>query len=185
MVDGHLTEAQIATRLKVSVSTFKRWKETPEFEDRVEDLINQYQVKLASRGYAIKAHRIALRMRRLREIQATMDERAKDYAYFEITLSGGKKKRVRIPGGKFGLVVAEPKGDSVQYSVDTALMSEERAHLVEIGIEVGDWKTKVEHSGNIGGNLSEVSIALAKAFSLEQIEAAQEKVRLLESGNTP
>jgi hypothetical protein len=180
--DGHKTNDEIALQLGVSVSTFKRWKETPEFEARVEDLISQYQAKLAVRGYAVKAARVVGRLRHIAKLEKVMAERAKAHAFEKLKAKNGKTVKVPVPGGSTGTIVRQVKGGEILYAVDTGLLAEIDTLWRDISVEVGDWKAKVEHSGNIGGNLSETSIALAKVFSLEQIEAAQEKIRLLESG---
>lgn len=97
-----------------------------------------------------------------------MAQRAQDYAEETYKDAKGKTKTIRIPGGDTGLVVREPRGDNVQYSVDTGSMSEYRGLLVQIATELGEWKQKIQIEGEVLVDLSALTdeqLDQAKALS--------------------
>ncbi len=143
-----ITNEQIAKEAGTSVVSLWRWKQHPEFMERVQE----HEVALQA---AMLRLAIAKRHKRL----ATLDKlHNKALAVIE---ARGEEMADEAPGVETGLLVKSYKqvgqGPSAQlvteYAVDTPLMREIRAIEEQAAKELGQWVEKNEHGGPQGGPL--------------------------------
>jgi len=140
---GDLRSEQIAKELGISDRSLRRWKQEPEFEERVKALILQWRTKVASTGIAVRENRIAGYERRRNWLEQIRRERA------------AAPEMQGIPGGSTGLIVRRIKsvgfGENNRlvdvYAVDTGFLRELRELEKQAAIECGHWEQHVVPAG--------------------------------------
>jgi hypothetical protein len=141
VANGKFTTVEIAAELKMSPNTLKQWKKRRDFEVRVERHRQIWRDRVMLTGIADQARRIEALNDRWSRMKTVIEARAADPTMKD------------VPGGTTGLLVAETKqvpgtGEIVdEFSVDTALLRELRAHEEQAAKELGQWTDK--HDVNI------------------------------------
>jgi hypothetical protein len=138
LVEGELTDKEIARMIGISERQLRRWKAVPQFRSKLEAL--QSELEKVSQRYAVGrlARRIAWLDARLAKLRQIVEQRAAD------------PTMQVVPGGTSGLLVREVKGvgsgDQFRtietYHVDGALLKEMREHEKQAAIELGQWMEK-------------------------------------------
>jgi hypothetical protein len=160
LADDELPDHEIAAKVGVIRRTLAIWKLHPEFAARIKEIRDDYAAAIRARGIAERQNRVDAANDRHRRMQQVIDERAADPAMAD------------IPGGRTGLLVAEPvlvkayrsavdpEGQEIliptkeselvlKYGVDTGLSAEMRALEKQVAQDLGQWTEKQEHSGEI------------------------------------
>lgn len=139
LVEGVLTDEQIAAKVGVHRITLIRWKKLEAFAARIEGFLADVRQEIRKRGIAIVENRVAALQDRHDRMVRVISERAAD------------PKMATVPGGTTGLLVhnvksigAGPTAEKVDlYEVDTGLLKEMREHEKQAAQELGQW---TEHS---------------------------------------
>jgi hypothetical protein len=167
VADDHLSDDEIAAEVGVSPRTLAYWKEHPDFNTKVADLIEA--ARLAARALTIANKEV--RVRRLAERAAKIDE----------VFAARAEEHATVPAGMTGLLVREPRivkvydvknwrADDAEegevlvptggvrvayaYKVDTATLAELRATEKQAAQELGEWVEKVSPTNAEGGDLT-------------------------------
>lgn len=162
VADGRVTEGEIAATLNVTRRTVVRWKAAPEFAARVAALVARATEAASEQTIATKVGRLAIYQREHEAIEAVIAARAEQHK--------------EVPGGRTGLLVAEPsivkvyeaadggEGDDDEgavtplkqarviyvYKVDIALLKERRDLLKQAAIELRQWVERTESTSRDG-----------------------------------
>ena len=139
LAEDLLESAEIAANADVDPKTLFRWRQHPEFANRVAEHVRAYREAALQHGIAVRGERIAAANDRWRRMRRLILDRAAD-----ATMTG--------TGHQTGLLVRSIKilgaGDSAveveEYEVDTGLLKELRELEKQISTEVGDWTEKRE-----------------------------------------
>lgn len=179
VADDHLTNDQIAAKAGVTASQLERWKHFPEFSERVAEHVATFRANITKTGLAVKENRIQTKKARAAALRAVIRARAVAHDVVrgwegEPIIIKKTGKPIVVPGGHTGMLVRDVGKYGEKYKVDTGLLAELRAIEVEIAIEVGEWKQKIEHSGAID-SISQEARDLAELFTLEELEAARKR----------
>lgn len=135
VAEGNLRNAAICAKVGISLSTLANWKHRPEFQARVDEIIEAYRATVRRRGIAILERRVDALNDRWIRLRRIIAERAES------------KEMAGVPGGSTGLIVKLTKsanaGDRSQstddYVVDSALLKELREHEKQAAKELGQW----------------------------------------------
>lgn len=139
-----INHEEIAKQSETSVTTLWRWRQHPEFQERVQE----HEVALQA---AMLRHAVAKRHKRL----AVLDKlHTKALAVIE---ARGEEMADEAPGAETGLLVKSYKvvgqGPTAQlmteYAVDTPLMREIRAIEEQAAKELGQWEEKQAITGEV------------------------------------
>ena len=157
VADDRLTNEEIAADIGISRRALDNWKATPEFQERVAEIVERTRKAIFARGIAVKAKRVDAQNTRWRKLQRVIEARASDPLLQD------------VPGGDTGLMVAEPMLLKVQgytdeesghffptgesqivyvYKIDTGLLKETRDLEKQAAIEVEQWTERVKHGGD-------------------------------------
>lgn len=117
------TDGLMAARLGIGERTLRRWRDVPEFQERVQEHLAAYRARVLSRGFAVRERRIAALNRLARDLDQQLE--ADNYLAEEVKLTNAGVK-VRYP------VFDRPK------------VAEFRAALDDIAKEVGERRATVE-----------------------------------------
>ena len=93
---------------------------------------------------------------------------------------GASEEYASVPGGSTGLLTKDYKGkqaDTPVYKVDTALLSELRAHERQAAEELNQWKAVIDERKMI--DASPRAIELALVMSREELEDLAARIRAL------
>lgn len=172
MAEGKVPDARIATRLKVDRSTLWRWKQHPEFRERVQSLIAAFRQAIREQGIAVLENRVERLNADWNSMQALRDARAKDARDTRVAndkavaahIEGSRKcgasdkqiedqlRDVRrglprvAPGMETGLIVRGYKVTGgmtfEEFTFDAPLLKEMRAHEEQAAKELGQWTEK-------------------------------------------
>ncbi len=173
VADDRLTDVRIAAKAGVSERSLERWKLVPEFAARIQEHVTKFRERITNEGLAQKENRVALIRSRLDDLNGIINSRGKlpehQTAPGKTVTQKGlqtrelKSVRVTIPSTDPELGDREMLELFEQYAIDTATLSEERALLVHLATEMGDWKHKMEHAGPDGGPIKrEITIRFVK-----------------------
>lgn len=140
LADGNLTDVLIAEKIGVARSTLSRWKTHPEFQARIDEILEAYRVETRRLGLSNRDRRIRAINDRWNRLQRVLEDRADDQSLKD------------VPGGSTGLIVHDikgvGKGEDFQlvdlYSVDTATLRELREMEKQAAQELGQWVEKRE-----------------------------------------
>lgn len=138
VADDDLTDDKIAAELGIHKATLERWKATPEFEARVEQITDAYAKRALMHGLAVQEKRISIMNELHAKLLRIIAERAAD------------PTMQAIPGGDTGLVVRTikgiGKGDDYQvvevFEVDTMTVKAIREIHNQVADEVGQKVTR-------------------------------------------
>jgi hypothetical protein len=136
-----LTDEQIAAKVSVNDATLWRWKQHPEFTARVAATVEEFRRRVVARGIAEKQNRVDALNDRWQRMQHIITARADEYA-----------DDPPVPGAEEGLHVRTVKLSATglqveEYTVDTGLLKELRAHEEQAAKELGQWVEKQDLSG--------------------------------------
>ena len=147
LADDEITNEHIAESVGVSVTTLWRWRQEPEFQERVAEHTAALHAAMLRHAIAKRHKRIAVLDRLHTKAIAVIDARAEGMAGED------------APGADTGLLVKSYKqvgqGPAAQlmeeFAVDTGLLREIRAIEEQAAKELGQWIEKSEHGGPDGG----------------------------------
>lgn len=147
VADDRLTDEEIATKAGVSRETLRKWKDVPEFKDRVQKHVDAFRAKILTKGIADKTRRIERLNRDWNKLQQVIDARAEHAIEFY-----EKHEREEAPGMLTGTMVKDVKsvgkGEDFQiievFAVDTATLSELRNLEMQAAKELGQLTEKHE-----------------------------------------
>lgn len=145
VAEGTRSDRAIATDLRIRPETIVRWRKLEPFTARVQALQAEMAAAVVSEGIAVRTKRVAALNDRWNRMQQVIAERADD------PMMAG------VAGGSTGLLVHSFKmigggRDATtvdEYSVDTGLLKEIRAHEEQAAKELGQWTEKQEHTGEV------------------------------------
>jgi hypothetical protein len=148
VAQDRLSDEEIAKSVGVERRTLARWKLHPDFQSRVEKIIEEIRAKLVAKGIREKQNRLDALNDRCERMTNVIKQRAQVYAQVST-------------GGNTGLLVRQVKGIGKgedfqvveEYAVDTGLLRELREHEKQAAIELGEWSEKHEHTGKDGADL--------------------------------
>jgi hypothetical protein len=133
VAEDKLSDEDIASKVKIGRTTLWRWKDHPDFKERVTSLVEAFRQAVLTEGIADRINRVKRldtdwkRMQAL--IEARADETPRD-----------------VPGASTGLVVRKEKetkfGTVIEYAADTGLLAELRATEMQAAKELGQWVEK-------------------------------------------
>ena len=159
---GKKTIAEIATEIGLTSRTIFAWKNDKEFLAEVKRVKNAWREKARSQGAADNDWRLRNANDLIKRLRGVILQRARDM------------KDVKR-GGDTGMLVETFKMQSLgegqgsaaksEYAVDTALVETILAAQEHVAILQGQWKQKVEHSGEI-----------ALSSLMERIHAGRKRV---------
>lgn len=144
LAEDDINDQDIAKTVGVNPATIWRWKQFPEFTERIQEHVVALQA-------AMLRHAVAKRHKRL----ATLDKlHTKALAVIE---ARGEEMADEAPGAETGLLVKTYKvvgqGPTAQlmteYAVDTPLMREIRAIEEQAAKELGQWEEKQAITGEV------------------------------------
>lgn len=187
---GKLTAVEIAEQVGVSTRTVFNWRHSnAEYQAEVRRLQDEWRWRARNRGIADQDERLRDLNDRHRRLRAVIQQRARD------------PQMKDVPGGRTGLLTVKWKlitrmDNSVdppvkvteplpEYEVDTGLLAEMRAIEVNTAIEMGQWKTKTEHSETKTMDATPEAVALAKLMTPAQLRDLDERLKALEAGPPP
>jgi hypothetical protein len=171
VADGHLTNDEIAVECGVSGRSLRDWKRCLEFRERVRQCLAEFRAKLAVEGLALKSNRIALLMGRAATLRGIVRARGKDPRMANAPGTTALQKGLQMRTIKsIGSGVSAREVE--EYVLDTGLLDEERQYLQHIATELGEWKQVIDLKGTLTTDAPPKAMAIAKAFTLEAIEAA-------------
>jgi hypothetical protein len=168
---GTLTHDEIAEDLGIGRSTLSLWKADPEFREQVQSLRQRVYDEVIEGGVGDLKMRVIAKNDRWRRLLKTMEARAKDPAIRD------------VPGGEYGLVVRRERtihtGKDeyervIEHEFDKALWDALGSVEQEAATELGQWKSKVEHS--IDEPTRKLALELSKAYTLEQLDAIEQRI---------
>lgn len=137
--DDALSNAAIAAKLKIAGRTLDYWREAPEFQARMRELIEATRAAVRAEGIANKQVRVDRLHARAQLLDQVIAERAADTSLQD------------VPGGKTGLLVrtyriANGREPIIreEFSVDVATLVELRATEKQAAQELGQWVEKTD-----------------------------------------
>ena len=174
--DDRQTDDQIALTVGVTRMTLHRWREHPDFTERVNSLIAAYAEAIKGKGIAELQNRVAAYNDRWDRMRAVIEARAIELATIPGGSTGLLVHTYKMAGGKEPIVMDE-------YSVDTGLLAEMRATEKQAAQELGQWTEKQEVTGKGG---KPIAIATA-AFDFAEYQRLYGNLTGLDpdGGNAP
>lgn len=164
VADDDLTDDEIVAQLGIAERTFYRWKARPEFQERVDELIDALEATAKRRAIARLSKRLDAYQDRWERMRRLIEARAAD-------------QQLRLlPGGDTGLVVGRLKSVKLQYAesemdeaeadgeappkaflstetweaeFDAALLRELRELEKQAAQDAGQWSEKREITGSV------------------------------------
>lgn len=148
VAEDTLTDQQIAAACGVTDRTIWRWKKLAVFLAAVDAHRTRWRDEIEQQGIANRKNRVDALNERWRLMRQVIEERA-------------ASRDEEAPGAGTGLLVRQIKsigfGENNQtveeYTVDTGLLKELRAHEEQAAKELGQWLEKHEHTGKDGESL--------------------------------
>lgn len=164
IADGRLTYGAICSKVGVSDTTLRTWRNHPDFQARVNELLAEYREEVRRIGIAVREQRVKAQNARWQKLQKVMKERAKDPAH------------QGVPGWKTGLLVHDVKsvgaGEMAQvvdiYTIDTGLLKAMLDLEKQTPQDLGQWN---ETAGSENGKtLAEMIEEMDRAANSYQPE---------------
>lgn len=138
VAEDRLTNDAIAVAVGITDRTLTRWKTNKEFAARVEGHVADFAAAIRRRGIARLENRVDALNDRWNRMRRVIEARAED------------GETDTVPGGSTGLIVRVEKstrdGTIIEYSVDTGLLSELRAHEQQAAKELGQWEDRIRET---------------------------------------
>ncbi len=159
VADDRLTDDKICETVGTTRTTLFRWKNTPEFQARVDAINTSYASTIGRLAITQRARRLTALNDRWRRMQDLIDARATIHA------EAG-------PHGETGLVVEKPGEFGSEWAFDSALMSEMRQAEKQAAQEMGQWVEKLAPT-NPTGEAAYEPIDL-KRLSVDELRALQQ-----------
>ncbi len=159
VADDRLTDDKICETVGTTRTTLFRWKNTPEFQARVDAINTSYASTIGRLAITQRARRLTALNDRWRRMQDLIDARATIHA------EAG-------PHGETGLVVEKPGEFGREWAFDSALMSEMRQAEKQAAQEMGQWVEKLAPT-NPTGEAAYEPIDL-KRLSVDELRALQQ-----------
>lgn len=159
VADDQLTNVEIAAQVGITDRTLNRWKLDPQFQARVEEIVEKKRESLLKKSIADSDRRQDALIQLFDKAQKVIEARANEHK--------------NVPGGDTGLLVRDvrlvkvyessesappenPEDEDLYfakrtvtvevYAVDTALLKEMRELMKHIAIERGEWTEKTSMS---------------------------------------
>jgi hypothetical protein len=147
LAEDELSDEKIAEACGVKRVTLHRWKQHPEFAERIADHVQALEAEMLKFSIAKRRTRIAALEDRWERMQRIITERAVNedlgVYYHERNAETQEVTAVRIaPGWTTGLLVRKETKDTIEFKVDTGLLNELRAHEEQAAKELGQWTEK-------------------------------------------
>jgi hypothetical protein len=144
VAEDELSDEKIAEACGVKRVTLHRWKQHPEFAERVAEHVQTLEAEMLQFSIAKRRKRIAALDDRWQRMQQVIEARSLEMSGVD---SYGDPA---IPGGITGLLVHQERaignGQNQtiidEYAVDTGLLRELRAHEEQAAKELGQWTEK-------------------------------------------
>lgn len=143
IAEGQLSDQEIAEAVSIGRATLTRWKITPQFRQRVNEIVEKHAAHAQAQGIRLRTNRLRNLQDRIDRMNTLITARAGDFAV-----------TAEIAGGETGLLVRDYKGknaDRAVYRFDAALVRELREHERQAAQELGQWTEKHELGGAGGG----------------------------------
>ena len=162
--EGVLSDEKIAAECGITRMQIWRWRKSPEFQARVNEIAAELAAVIRKRGIASAVNRIKALNDRWDRMTRVIEARAVDM-------------KGEIAGGDTGLMVRQIKISGQQscyeYAVDTGLLRELREHEKQAAQELGQWAEKHQVSGPDGGpiQVERADLSNLTDADLEQLEA--------------
>lgn len=155
VAQDQLTDAEIAKECGVHKVTLERWKQYPEFAERVNEIKTEIAAQLRAEGIANKRNRLAAYQRRWDLLEQVRAER------------GADPTMAAVAGGTTGVLVRDIKlvkhiddsdpetGQRIWqepqevFAVDVPMLREWREIEKQMAIETGEWEEKQKVSGEM------------------------------------
>lgn len=184
VADDHLTDEAIAAQLRVSRRTLAYWKRHPAFAARVAERRAAQRAAIEAEGITNKQNRVAILQDRHDRIQRLIEARAADMAdgvpggdtgllvreakvvkVYEVKAAAPAVDEDGAPGPEGTPVVIPQKRVELvyEYTVDTALLREDRATLEQAAKELGQLTDKQEITGKDGAPLVDLATLMQRA----------------------
>jgi hypothetical protein len=164
LVEGGMTDEQIAAKVKVGRRTLSKWKLKPQFVAYLDELKKVFAERFLREGLAKRENRIAKLSAMVSKTEKVINERA-----HAAVLPGSNL--ANVPGAETGLIVMTYKGLSktAVAEVDTPTVKMMAALLDQISVEVGDKVTKGEVKINdaIGERMERAQARARRALEQE------------------
>ena len=150
VASGELSFGEIAEKLGMGERTLYKWRTFPEFEERVDSLIEEVRQSLRRRAISAVERRVDRLNRDWLRLQKVIEARA---ACPDLRTA---------PGGDTGLLCKTVKGVGTgadftlvnEYAVDTGLLKELRDIEKQAASELGQWMTKTEVTAEVKPRLT-------------------------------
>jgi len=151
VAEDRLTNVEIGARCGVVDRQLERWKEIPEFRARVAEHLATYRAKITADGLADRINQIAFIKSRLADIHGIVESRGLlAVASGDWNAPGASTTQRGLQAHTVKSIGSGAKQQTVhEFALDTALIAEERALLQHLSILMGDWKQKVQLSGDV------------------------------------
>jgi len=158
---GELTGQEICKECGIVESTLYLWKNSEEFQSRVQENRDEIRKRVFSEGVADLANRVRRYNRRWNQINRIFEQRAAD------TTHAG------VPGWDTGLLCHEQKslgsGEIATvidvYKADVGTIKEERELAKQAAQELGQWEEKTRTSFDLSSLSDEDLLALERLSS--------------------
>lgn len=158
MAEDKISQQEMAKQLGVSTAALYGWRQVPEFQERVEELLEAYKARVRRRSIALLERRIDTYMDDFDAIQTIQRERGLG--------RNGKplSDKVGEEGGRStGLICVDYKGkdaDRPVYKFDKAIIDSKNDLRKLLAQELGQFqeKSKQEHTGPGGGPIVSVVV---------------------------
>lgn len=157
-------DVEIAKEVGVSERQLERWKQHPDFAERVQEHRDAARALIRAEGIANRQNRVdALNDRWLR-LHQVIAARAIEHANVPGGSTGLLVRQVRLvkvysattnpddvdePDAADVLISAKLSQEVAEYAIDTGLLKELREHERQAAQELGQWTEKQEHTGEL------------------------------------
>lgn len=200
LADDQLSDAEIAAQVGITRQALTKWKQAPSFQARIDSIVAATRQRLRSHGIREKVNRISALADRHERLCQVIEARATD------------PLMAAVPGGRTGMLVAEPMLVKVyeagysadedaeridgpmspsktsrvlyKYAVDTGLLKELREIEKHIAQELNQWS---EGKATMDIHILIERIAEEQGWSEDEklmaVEESRRALRLLKSAN--
>lgn len=173
MAEDVLSDVQIAKRVGVSQPCLYKWRDRPEFQERMDQCVAAYRKRIRNSSIAVIENCVARIARDIELLDQVEAARARVYGaeQFKNAIPGGDTGKVTITRYRLVTDPATGKKQNVPIvAVDTQTELVKLAMLKQAQQHLGQWQEKTEGAG--GDRLSEL-IEIAKRGAVGPEEPAK------------
>lgn len=166
LADGRLSDEEIALSIEGSRSQLARWKRHPEFQARVDQIVEETAERLKKQGIRLKENRLAQYQRIVDKMTALIEARGEEMG-----------RTGEIAGGETGLLVRDYKGKDAEtavYAFDASLVRELREHAKQAAVEVGEWTEQTKTEINLQPSGVTIEIDDHRKQTKHEVQTARE-----------